>query len=181
MTLKSITKRFRIDNPSKFRLSDFDPDDREGLTKDKSEAKSMLDEGIARLAGLQERLYADDRWSVLIILQAMDAAGKDSVIEHVMSGLNPQGVEVQSVQATECGRARPRFPVAGGMPVAGARAHRDIQSLLLRRSPGRARPSRIAGKAATPRGIERQGFLATVALTTSAHSSVISPVTGRGC
>lgn len=96
MTLKSITKRFRIDNPSKFRLSDFDPDDREGLTKDKSEAKSMLDEGIARLAGLQERLYADDRWSMLIILQAMDAAGKDSVIEHVMSGLNPQGVQVQS-------------------------------------------------------------------------------------
>lgn len=96
MTLKSITKRFRIDNPSKFRLSDFDPDDREGLIKDKSEAKSMLDEGIARLAGLQERLYADDRWSMLIILQAMDAAGKDSVIEHVMSGLNPQGVQVQS-------------------------------------------------------------------------------------
>src|SRR6478609_7080499 len=96
MTLKSITKRFRIDNPGKFRLSDFDPGDREGLTKDKGDAKTMLDEGIARLAGLQERLYADDRWSVLIILQAMDAAGKDSVVEHVMSGLNPQGVEVHS-------------------------------------------------------------------------------------
>lgn len=94
MTLKSITKRFRIDNPSKFRLSDFDPDNCDGLTKDKSEAKTMLDEGIARLAELQERLYADDHWSVLIILQAMDAAGKDSVIKHVMSGLNPQGVEV---------------------------------------------------------------------------------------
>jgi PPK2 family polyphosphate:nucleotide phosphotransferase len=56
----------------------------------------MLAEGLERLADLQERLYASDRWSVLIVLQAMDAAGKDSVIEHVMSGLNPQGVEVHS-------------------------------------------------------------------------------------
>jgi PPK2 family polyphosphate:nucleotide phosphotransferase len=96
MTLSSLTKRFRIDNPAKFRLSDYDPDDSEGLTKDKSEAKAMLAEGIQLLIRLQEKMYADDRWSVLIILQAMDAAGKDSVVEHVMSGLNPQGVQVHS-------------------------------------------------------------------------------------
>ncbi|HEX3340668.1 MAG TPA: polyphosphate kinase 2 family protein [Pseudolabrys sp.] len=96
MTLSSLTKRFRIDNPAKFRLSDYDPDDSEGLTKDKSEAKAMLAEGIQLLVRLQEKMYADDRWSVLIILQAMDAAGKDSVVEHVMSGLNPQGVQVHS-------------------------------------------------------------------------------------
>ena len=96
MTLSSLTKRFRIDDPEKFRLSDCDPDDSGGLTKDKSEAKAMLAEGIDLLIGLQEKLYADDRWSVLIILQAMDAAGKDSVVEHVMSGLNPQGVQVHS-------------------------------------------------------------------------------------
>ena len=96
MTLGSLTKRFRIDDPDKFRLSDYDPDDSEGLTKDKSEAKAMLAEGVDLLVGLQEKLYADDRWSVLIILQAMDAAGKDSVVEHVMSGLNPQGVQVHS-------------------------------------------------------------------------------------
>jgi PPK2 family polyphosphate:nucleotide phosphotransferase len=96
MTLSSLTKRFRIDNPAQFRLSDYDPDDSEGLTKDKSEAKAMLAEGVQQLVGLQEKLYADDRWSVLIILQAMDAAGKDSVVEHVMSGLNPQGVQVHS-------------------------------------------------------------------------------------
>jgi PPK2 family polyphosphate:nucleotide phosphotransferase len=96
MTLSSLTKRFRIDNPAKFRLSDYDPDDSEGLTKDKSEAKAMLAEGIQLLVQLQEKMYADDRWSVLIILQAMDAAGKDSVVEHVMSGLNPQGVQVHS-------------------------------------------------------------------------------------
>jgi PPK2 family polyphosphate:nucleotide phosphotransferase len=96
MTLSSLTKRFRIDDPEKFRLSDYDLDDSGGLSKDKSEAKAMLAEGIDLLIGLQEKLYADDRWSVLIILQAMDAAGKDSVVEHVMSGLNPQGVQVHS-------------------------------------------------------------------------------------
>lgn len=96
MPLKDLTKRFRIDDPDKFRLSDFDPDDRQGLTKDKSEAKVMLDDGIDRLVELQEKLYADARWSLLIILQAMDAAGKDSVVEHVMSGVNPQGVEVHA-------------------------------------------------------------------------------------
>ena len=96
MTLNSITKRFRIDSPDKFSLSTFDPGECNGLSVDKSEAKAMLAEGIEQLTDLQERLYACDRWSVLIVLQAMDAAGKDSVIKHVMSGLNPQGVEVHS-------------------------------------------------------------------------------------
>ena len=94
MTLYSIAKRFRVDNPDKFRLSDCDPAECYGLTVDKSESKAMLAEGIEQLTQLQERLYACDRWSVLIVLQAMDAAGKDSVIKHVMAGLNPQGVEV---------------------------------------------------------------------------------------
>jgi PPK2 family polyphosphate:nucleotide phosphotransferase len=96
MTLNSITKRFRIDSPDKFRLSTFDPAECNGLSVDKSEAKAMLADGIEQLTHLQERLYACDRWSVLIVLQAMDAAGKDSVIKHVTSGLNPQGVEVHS-------------------------------------------------------------------------------------
>jgi PPK2 family polyphosphate:nucleotide phosphotransferase len=96
MTLNSIAKRFRIDSPDKFRLSTFDPGECHGLSVDKSEAKAMLAEGIEQLTDLQEQLYACDRWSVLIVLQAMDAAGKDSVIKHVMSGLNPQGVEVHS-------------------------------------------------------------------------------------
>jgi len=96
MTLYSIANRFRIDSPDKFRLSACDPAECHGLTVDKSEAKAMLAEGIERLSDLQEQLYASDRWSVLIILQAMDAAGKDSVIKHVMTGLNPQGVEVHS-------------------------------------------------------------------------------------
>ena len=94
MKLYHIAKRFRIDKPDKFRLSKHDPAECYGLTSDKKEATAMLGEGIERLSELQQRLYAEDRWSVLIVLQAMDAAGKDSVIKHVMTGLNPQGVEV---------------------------------------------------------------------------------------
>jgi PPK2 family polyphosphate:nucleotide phosphotransferase len=96
MKLDTIAKRFRIDSPDKFRLADHDATECCGLSLDKSDAKSMLDEGIERLSALQEKLYAQDRWSVLIVLQAMDAAGKDSVIKHVLSGINPQGCEVHS-------------------------------------------------------------------------------------
>ena len=96
MKLEHIAKRFRIDKPAKFHLADHDSADVCGLDIDKAEAKTMLVEGIGRLADLQERLYASDKWSVLIVLQAMDAAGKDSVIKHVMTGLNPQGVEVHA-------------------------------------------------------------------------------------
>ena len=96
MKLDHIAKRFRIDKPKHFRLSEHDPADCCGLTVDKAEAKALLEEGIERLTDLQQRLYASDTWSVLIVLQAMDAAGKDSLIKHVMSGVNPQGVEVHS-------------------------------------------------------------------------------------
>jgi len=96
MKLDRIAKRFRVDRPKHFRIADHDPADCCGLTVDKAEAKALLVEGIARLTELQQRLYAANTWSVLIVLQAMDAAGKDSVIKHVMTGLNPQGVEVHS-------------------------------------------------------------------------------------
>ncbi len=96
MKLEHIAKRFRIDKPDKFQLSKHDPAECCGLTVDKNEAQAMLADGIEHLAELQQRLYADDRWSVLIVLQAMDAAGKDGVIKHVMSGINPQGCEVHS-------------------------------------------------------------------------------------
>lgn len=96
MKLEGIAERFRIDKPENFRLADHDAADCCGLTVDKSEAEALLTEGIERLTELQERLYADGRWSVLIVLQAMDAGGKDSLIKHVMSGVNPQGVEVTS-------------------------------------------------------------------------------------
>jgi PPK2 family polyphosphate:nucleotide phosphotransferase len=99
MKLDSIAKRFRIDKPGKFRLSKHDPAECCGLNIDKDDAKELLVQGVKRLRGLQEKLYADGRWSVLIVVQAMDAAGKDSLIEHVMSGVNPQGVDVHSFKA----------------------------------------------------------------------------------
>jgi len=82
----------------KFRLKDIDPADT-GQFDSKDEARQRLQEGCQRMRELQERLYAQDRWSVLLIFQAMDAAGKDSTVEHVMSGLNPQGCQVYSFKA----------------------------------------------------------------------------------
>jgi PPK2 family polyphosphate:nucleotide phosphotransferase len=92
--MKVPANRFRIDHPDDFRLSDIDAGDTCGLDIDKTEANAILTTDIRRLADLQQRLYAADSWSVLIVLQAMDAGGKDGVIKHVMSGLNPQGCEV---------------------------------------------------------------------------------------
>lgn len=88
---------YRITNGKKFRLKDHDPGDTGGLgSEDKPEAKRMLASGVERLADLQERLYASDEWGVLLIFQAMDAAGKDGTIKHVLSGVNPQGCQVTS-------------------------------------------------------------------------------------
>ena len=89
-----LCKPYRVTD-KRFRLSRVDPQDTGGL-EDRDAAKAALGQGIELLAELQETLYAQDRWSVLVMLQAMDAAWKDGTIEHVMSGVNPQGVEVYS-------------------------------------------------------------------------------------
>jgi PPK2 family polyphosphate:nucleotide phosphotransferase len=96
MSLAKFAKLYRVEDPDSFRIDQWDPGDTNNLDVDKKEAKDLLTEGIKRLSDLQERLYAQDRWAVLLIFQAMDAAGKDSVIEHVMKGVNPQGCEVHS-------------------------------------------------------------------------------------
>jgi PPK2 family polyphosphate:nucleotide phosphotransferase len=98
MKVREFAKPFRIVDGSQFRLKDFDPAETLGL-KSKEHAQESLERGIARLAKLQAKLYAQDRWAVLLILQAMDAAGKDSTINHVMSGVNPQGCQVTSFKA----------------------------------------------------------------------------------
>lgn len=90
---------FRVASGKGFRLADYPTDGLGGHDVTKEAAKVALAEGKVTLFGLQERLYAADRWSVLVILQAMDAAGKDSTIEHVMSGVNPQGCQVHSFKA----------------------------------------------------------------------------------
>jgi len=94
----SVSDRFRVPEGKKFRLKDHDPADTNGM-ESKKEAKARLEKGVERLRELQEMLYAQDCWALLLIFQAMDAAGKDSTIEHVMSGVNPQGCEVYSFKA----------------------------------------------------------------------------------
>jgi PPK2 family polyphosphate:nucleotide phosphotransferase len=90
-----LAKPYRIDNGKKFRLKDFDPGET-GALNFKDHAKELLAKGIASMIELQSKLYAQDQWGVLLIFQGMDAAGKDGVIKHVMSGLNPQGCQVYS-------------------------------------------------------------------------------------
>src|SRR5258708_7123799 len=82
----------------KFRLKDHDPADTNGI-KDKQQAQGLLEDGTALLSHMQEKLYAQDRWGLLLIFQAMDAAGKDGAIKHVMSGINPQGCDVNAFKA----------------------------------------------------------------------------------
>jgi PPK2 family polyphosphate:nucleotide phosphotransferase len=96
MSRASLANRYKVTDGRKFKLSDYDPRDDGGLDINKGEAKERLEQDVKSLSDLQEKLYAQDRWSVLLIFQAMDAAGKDSAIEHVMSGINPQGCQVHS-------------------------------------------------------------------------------------
>src|SRR6267142_4223758 len=95
---RELAKPFRISKGKDFRLKDVDPDDTLEFTKeaDKPRAKEALVTGVAALAELQDKLYAQDRWALLLIFQAMDAAGKDGANRHVMSGVNPQGCQVLS-------------------------------------------------------------------------------------
>jgi len=98
---RDLTRPFRITKGKDFRLKDVDPDDTLDFTKDadKSRAKEVLAMGVTALAELQDKLYAQDKWAVLLIFQAMDAAGKDGAIKHVMSGTNPQGCQVYSFKS----------------------------------------------------------------------------------
>lgn len=95
---RKLAEVYRITNGKKFRLKDVDPDDTQGL-RSKEKARALLAAGLPRLHELQEKLYARDQWALLLIFQALDAAGKDSTIEHVMSGINPQGCQVYSFKA----------------------------------------------------------------------------------
>ena len=125
MKIEKILRRCRIDKPRHFRLARHNPDECFGISPDAAEVKDMLADGIARLEKLQQRLYANGRWSVLIVFQGMDAAGKDSAIKHVMSGVNPQGCEVHGFKepSTEelahdfLWRAAQRLPARGSIGI----------------------------------------------------------------
>jgi PPK2 family polyphosphate:nucleotide phosphotransferase len=98
MKTGKLAHTFRIEDGKKFRLKDVDPADT-GHWRSKEHAEAALMEGIARTAELQDKLYAQDNWALLLIFQAMDAAGKDGAVKHVMSGVNPQGCQVHSFKA----------------------------------------------------------------------------------
>ena len=95
---RKYTKPYRVEKGKKFHLKDYGPADTADLHS-QEHASELLAKGIARMAELQDILYAQDHWGLLLILQAMDAAGKDGVIKHVMSGVNPQGCQVYSFKA----------------------------------------------------------------------------------
>ncbi|HEY2342850.1 MAG TPA: polyphosphate kinase 2 family protein [Chthoniobacteraceae bacterium] len=95
---RSLVARYRIPNGKKFRLDEIDPADT-GKIHAKEEAAELLADGVKRMCVLQDKLFAQDRWAVLLIFQAMDAAGKDGTIKHVMTGVNPQGCQVSSFKA----------------------------------------------------------------------------------
>ena len=99
MNFAKIVKQCRIDRPGDFKLADHDPAETFGLSTNIEDVRAILNDGIAKLAEMQQRLFADGQWAVLVVFQGMDAAGKDSVVKHVMSGVNPEGCEVHSFKA----------------------------------------------------------------------------------
>lgn len=98
MKPEKLCEKYRVDHGKHFKLKDYDTADT-GHWRSKEHAEEAIQDGITRMADLQDMLYAQDRWAVLLIFQAMDAAGKDGVVKHVMSGVNPQGCQVYSFKA----------------------------------------------------------------------------------
>ena len=177
MPLTKALRRLRIDKPDKFRLADYDPADTCGLDLEKAEAKAMLANGVERLAELQEKLYAQDRWAVLAIFQAMDAAGKDGAIKHVMSGVNPQGCQVHSFKAPSHEELDHDFlwRIAKALPERGRigifnRSHYE-EVLVVRVHPEYLRTPAAAQVA------RRQGYLGPALQEHPRHSSAISRAT----
>ena len=118
--VKALVEAYRVQDGKKFRLKDIDPADTGGLRSEgKAKTREWLERGREILSHLQPKLYAQDRWALLVIIQGMDAAGKDSTTKHVMSGVNPQGCDVYSFKEPSGSR-----PLARGKSAAGAGPHR---------------------------------------------------------
>jgi PPK2 family polyphosphate:nucleotide phosphotransferase len=140
MNLAKLIKRFRVEGAGGFKLSDIDPADTCGLDIGKSAAKDVIADGLRHLTAMQAKLYAQNRWTLLIILQGIDAAGKDGVVKHVMSGLNPQGCEVHAFRAPtaeELGhdflwRAGKRLPARGRIGIFNRSYYEDVLVVRVR-------------------------------------------------
>jgi PPK2 family polyphosphate:nucleotide phosphotransferase len=141
MKFPKLIKRFQIEKARGFRLADFDPADTCGMDIGKSAAKDMIGEGLRHLTAMQEKLYAQNRWALLVILQGMDAAGKDGVVKHVMSGLNPQGCEVHTFRKPTAEelehdflwRAGMRLPARGRIGIFNRSYYEDVLVVRVRR------------------------------------------------
>jgi PPK2 family polyphosphate:nucleotide phosphotransferase len=140
MNFAKLIKRFRIETTRGFHLADVDPADTCGLDMGKAAAQDMLASGLRHLTVMQEKLFAQNRWALLIVLQGIDAAGKDGVIKHVMSGLNPQGCEVHSFRTPtpdELGhdflwRAVQRLPARGRIGIFDRSYYEDVLVVRVR-------------------------------------------------
>src|ERR1700730_1972423 len=141
MKFAKLIKHFRIEKAHGFKLADFDPADTCGMDIGKSAAKDMIADGLRHLTTMQEKLYAQNRWALLIILQGMDASGKDGVVKHVMSGLNPQGCEVRAFRAPAVEelqhdflwRAGKHLPARGRIGIFNRSYYEDVLVVRVRR------------------------------------------------
>jgi PPK2 family polyphosphate:nucleotide phosphotransferase len=177
--LRKLLDRYRITAGGKFRLRDYDPDDTAGDIVDRAESEALLADGVRRLAALQDLLYPQDRWAMLCIFQAMDAGGKDGTIKHVMSGVNPQGVEVTSFKQPGpedlshdfLWRISRRLPMRGQIGVFNRSHYEEVlvvrvhpELLARQRLPeqlagGKIWARRLEDIAAFERYLSRQGFV----------------------
>jgi PPK2 family polyphosphate:nucleotide phosphotransferase len=162
MKIRNIIKRTRIDRPATFRLSDCDPTDVHGIDLDKDAAKAQLADDVKRLTDLQERLYAENRWAVLVILQGMDASGKDGIIKHVMAGINPQGCEVHAFKEPSLEelnhdflwRSSRKLPERGHIGIFNRSYYEDV--LVVRVHPGLLEGQKLPAQLVTPRIWQRR-------------------------
>src|SRR3989449_3847294 len=167
-------KPFRITDGSRFRMKDFDPGETLGL-KSKEEAQRDLEEGIARLSVLQDKLYAEDRWALLLIFQAMDAAGKDSTIKHVMSGVNPVGCQVCSFKVPSAEeldhdflwRTTKRLPERGRIGIFNRSYYEEV--LAVRVHPEILRGERLPTRLLDDNAIWRERFRSILNLESHLH------------
>src|SRR5262252_3308541 len=141
MNFAKLIKRFRVEEAHRFRLADFDPADTCGIDIGKAAAKDMIADGLRHLTAMQEKLYAQNRWALLVVLQGMDASGKDGIVKHVMSGLNPQGCEVHAfkVPTTEelahdfLWRAGKHLPARGRIGIFNRSYYEDVLIVRVKR------------------------------------------------
>ena len=156
--LRNLVKKLAVPSGRRVRLRKYDPT-WTGSLKDEDKGRTMLQQGVKRLSKQQALLYAQDTYSVLVVFQAMDAAGKDGAIRHVLSGVNPQGCQVFSFKAPSAEERDHDYLWRSMKALPGARAHRHSQPLVLRRGPRRPRAQGDPRLAAAAGVVEGRGHL----------------------